>query len=374
MPARSLRRRPGLWGGVFLVLLGAGAMASLLTMIRGTDLTARLNDVTPWGLCVGLDVFCGIALATGALWVAVVARAVGIDSWRSVRAASLCIALAAYVVAILGSFATLGLKQHAWPAIIRLWSPWSVVSGAVWTLLLLAVLLFLEFPAMISIAPLDKRWVELVRHVQVVLLVCAALIATMHQNGVTRVLSVAEGRLVPLWSGPSLALQFFISSLCGALAVLLFASWRSLIAFRKRLPMAIAAGIARLLTIAVFLYLVLRLTDLGERNLGPDIFRASRESGLLWLELGLLLLGMMWASANEGNPRHVYYGSAMVLAGVVANRLNTSITALQQAAGLSYQPNWNEIVISYSLIAVGIAMFALCVKHLPVFVDEAEGG
>ena len=101
------------------------------------------------------------------------------------------------------------------------------------------------------------------------------------------------------------------------------------------------------------------------------MFSVSREGLLLLLEIALLLVGMTWLKGNEEQPRELYFGAALIIAGVVANRLNTAITALEAGAGQDYLPRWGEFLISYSLVAIGVAGFALGVKHWSVF-SEVE--
>ena len=86
--------------------------------------------------------------------------------------------------------------------------------------------------------------------------------------------------------------MFYTSSVAAALAVLLFASWRSQLAFAKTLPLTIVPVIARGLTAAVFVYLGLRFMDLLERGLFSAMFSASREGLLLLLEVVVLLIGI----------------------------------------------------------------------------------
>ncbi len=100
-----------------------------------------------------------------------------------------------------------------------------------------------------------------------------------------------------------------------------------------------------------------------------SIFSTTREGLLILLELVLLLCGMIWIHGSENQPRELFVGSALVVAGIIANRLNTDITALEAASGQTYLPRWGEFLISYSLIAAGIAGFSLAVKHLSVFTD-----
>ena len=63
----------------------------------------------------------------------------------------------------------------------------------------------------------------------------------------------------------------------------------------------------------------------------------------------------------------VYYSAVMVLAALITNRLNTCITSVEATTGLRYLPSWNELVIAYSVIALGVVAFSLTVKRLPVF-------
>ena len=97
-------------------------------------------------------------------------------------------------------------------------------------------------------------------------------------------------------------------------------------------------AIARLLTAAVFVYLVIRLMDLMERGLLSSIFSTSREGLLILLEIAVLLVGMMWIKGNEEQPRELFVGSAFIIAGVIANRLNTAITALEAGSGPELSP------------------------------------
>ena len=191
------------------------------------------------------------------------------------------------------------------------------------------------------------------------LLILATVLAVIHQAGLNRLIGLSGARFSPLWGGPRLLLLFYFSSVVVALAVLLFASWRSRLAFAKTLSQSVQSAIAKLLMATVFVYLVLRLFDLMERGLLSSIFNSRREGLLILLEIFVLFVGMMWIRDNEENAKELFFASALFIAGVVANRLNTAITAMEAGTGQSYLPQWGEFLISYSLIAAGVAGFAL---------------
>ena len=82
MSAHAVRLQLSGWRWVFLLLMAGGVAASFLAARFGLGSTTHLSDVVPWGLCLGLNVFCGIALAAGALTLASIASIIGGSEWR----------------------------------------------------------------------------------------------------------------------------------------------------------------------------------------------------------------------------------------------------------------------------------------------------
>lgn len=367
MTAHAGRVQMSAWRWILLLLTAGGAVASFRGAVYGIGSTTNLSDVIPWGLCLGLDVFCGIALAAGALTVAAAVFVSDRPDWRAVARASLVTGAVGYAVAMLGAVANQGLGERAWWTILSGWTPRSILSGAVWTLLFLAGVLLIEFLPDWSLSATRSRWFPILRRLDVSLVILLAALAILHQYGLNRVIGLAGTRISPMWSGSTLPLMFYLSSISGALAVLLFASWRSRLAFGKTIPTPVLQGVARALTISVFLYLLLRLTGLIECGVFPVLLHFSHEHALLLLEIALFFCGMMSVKDHEVDPGNAFVGPALIMAGVLANRVNTSITAVETAAGQQYWPSWGEVLIAYSLVGLGIAAFALGVKHLEIF-------
>jgi len=356
------------WRGFLLLLMTGGAAAAFLAGRSSFVGTTGLSDTLPWGLCLGLNVFCGIGLAAGSLTIASTACVVGGQEWRVVKRASLLAGSLSYLIAICGSIANQSADTR-WRVLLGGWTSRSMLSGAAWTLLLLGALLLVEFLPQHSQRIARTAWFAVLSRLDLPLLLLAASMAIVHQFGLNRLIRLSGTRFSPLWTGPSVAALFYLSSMMLGLAVLLFASWRSRLAFDRALPSAVQPALARPLTIAVFVYLLFRLLDLAERGLLWSIFHTTREGLLILLELVLLLAGMVWVNESKNESRELFVGSALIIAGVIANRLNTAITALEAGTGQTYLPRWGEFLISYSLIAAGVAGFALGVKHGSVFAD-----
>jgi hypothetical protein len=363
-------RNFGLWPRMFVVLVTGGALASLAAMLSG-DTPAQLNTFAPFGLCAGLNVFCGMAIANGSLVLLLVAHLIHLPEWQQIRRASLVLAASGYTVAMVAMLSGLPLSHQPWPAVIQIWQPTSILYGALWTPLLLCALGLLEFlPALFP--ELDTRpSFSIARRLELPLVILALIAATVQQIGLSRAVTAADARMSPLWTGPDLSVMFFLSSVCGALALLLFALWRGSLAFHRRVPVSLMSHMARVLGVALFIYLAVRVTGLLQRGFAPIMFAPSKDSALFLLEISAFVLGMMWVGAGETSPQNIQAGALMVICGVMLNRLNTSITALEGTVG-PYRPHVIELLISFSLVAVGIAGFGFCARHLPVFAEGTQ--
>ena len=65
------------WRECFLLLMPALASATVLDVRFESTTTGQLDETFPLAVCCGLDVLCGIALATSALTISSVACVVG---------------------------------------------------------------------------------------------------------------------------------------------------------------------------------------------------------------------------------------------------------------------------------------------------------
>jgi len=64
----------------------------------------------------------------------------------------------------------------------------------------------------------------------------------------------------------------------------------------------------------------------------------------------------------------------LVVLGIIFNRMNVAVTAFQLGTGSDYRPQWMEFVVSMGMIAIGVFLFSLAARYLPVFVDEGPLG
>jgi Ni/Fe-hydrogenase subunit HybB-like protein len=88
------------------------------------------------------------------------------------------------------------------------------------------------------------------------------------------------------------------------------------------------------------------------------------------VEVGLGVLVPMVLLAFERfrrSPKRLAVVQGLVVLGFIFHRLNVSITSVEAATGRSYIPSIPEFFVSAGLVAVGMTIFVLACRYLPVF-------
>jgi Ni/Fe-hydrogenase subunit HybB-like protein len=148
-------------------------------------------------------------------------------------------------------------------------------------------------------------------------------------------------------------------------------------AFGRGLEMPLLQSLARWLVVALGFYLTVRLADMARLGVIGEIFSGSREAGFFQLEMAIgviLPMVLLALPAVRRNTERLYYAALLVVVGLVVNRLNVSLTGFEGSMGGHYVPALAEAIISLMLVGVGVTVFTLAVRYLPIMehVEEPE--
>jgi Ni/Fe-hydrogenase subunit HybB-like protein len=117
---------------------------------------------------------------------------------------------------------------------------------------------------------------------------------------------------------------------------------------------------------------VLKIGDLafsGELDL---MFKANIYTALFWIELGagvILPTVLFLLPAVRRSPGWLFTGATLVIGGLVLNRFDTSLVAVDHA-GASYVPHIFEFAVTISIIAAGVLAYSLVARFLPLFTEH----
>ena len=70
------------------------------------------------------------------------------------------------------------------------------------------------------------------------------------------------------------------------------------------------------------------------------------------------------------NIHRIFSINLLVITGVLLNRLNVGLFSMETynaSHGLSYSPTWMEFLVSLGIISLGIFLYKMSAKHLPLF-------
>jgi Ni/Fe-hydrogenase subunit HybB-like protein len=137
----------------------------------------------------------------------------------------------------------------------------------------------------------------------------------------------------------------------------------------KELELPLMTSLARVLSVALAVYLSMRFMDLAKRGALWFAVQPTTEAYLFMLEISLMLLPMLLLLRTHirRNPGALYTCALLVVLGFVTNRLNVSVTGMEAGSGAQYIPAWTEIAVTLSIIALGFAIFRAAARRLPIF-------
>ena len=62
-----------------------------------------------------------------------------------------------------------------------------------------------------------------------------------------------------------------------------------------------------------------------------------------------------------------------MIIGVILNRLNVAWIGLLPATGANYFPSWIETTVTLSLVSIGVVIFGIAARYLPLFEHSDPG-
>lgn len=364
------------WRVVALAILAAGAYATFVRFTQGLGPATNLTDRSPWGIWIGFDILCGVGLAAGGFAITTAVYILHIERLRPIVRPTVLTAFLGYVFVVFGLMIDLGRPWNIWRAMV-FWNPHSVMFEVAWCVMLYTTVLALEF------SPVAFEWLKWPRAVKAVKSIVVPLVglgfvlSTLHQSSLGSLYLILPTKLHPLWYSPLLPVLFWISAIAAGLAMVIFESGMSARAFGRALEFDLLQSVSKAMAGFLGGFLALRFADLAVRGALPAAFVSSGpgayEARMFWLEVLLmsLPLALVLRKHVREHPQGLFACGVMVVCGFLVHRLNVSTTALDAAAG-RYFPSWMEVAITMMIMTIGLIVFSLAARYLPVFGHAAQ--
>ena len=361
---------PNTVGLVLFIMVGL--VAVLYRLVNGLGAATNLNDTYPWGLWMGFDVLGGEAMAAGGFTIAAAIYLFNWKKYKPIGQPAILTAFLGYLMAIIALFLDIG---HPF----RLWHPsimWQVHS-ILWIVAILVI--FYTTTLAIESAPMlfeklnMRKALKAVNGIMIGVVVFGVMLSTLHQASLGAVFLIVPSKISPLWFSNFMPYMFLVSAIAMGLAIVSTEAMLSAKAFGHKIDKEIFLGLARGLFTTLLVYLILKIYFLITNSSIATAFNGSLPSNMYLLEmaLGVVLPVLLLANRKvRTNMKGISSANWLVITGVLVNRMNVCIFSMQEyttAKGAGYFPSAMEFLVTLGIFSLGIFLFKMAAKHLPLF-------
>ena len=230
--------------------------------------------------------------------------------------------------------------------------------------------LMLEFLPVLFERPNWQKPIRIIHAITMPLVILGVVLSTLHQSSLGSLYLIMPEKLNPLWYSPLLPVFFFVSAVSVGLAMVIFESSISSRVLHRGLETHLLSKLARAIPYVLGLYLLLKFGELIVQNEIGLLFQGNLMTILFWTEIviGALVPIMMFSlRAVRESPKGLLIGALFVIGGLMLNRFDISLFALDHLGGQSYIPNLLELAVSFGIISGGVLAFGVVAKFFPLF-------
>lgn len=359
---------------VMLAFMAAGAVALIARFLGGLGPVTNLDNANPWGLWIAVDVASGVALAAGGFTTAFLAHILGRHTYEPIIRSALLTAALGYTFVAFGVFIDIGRSWAIWKPIF-FQNPHSALFEVAMCVMIYLGVLWIEFLPVVA-----ERFRHRIKFLNTLergldktmwfFTIFGVVLSCMHQSSLGTLMVIAPTKIHALWYTPLLPLLFLLSAIAVGFPMVVFETTLATSSLKLESEMKILEPLSRFVVYTLGLYLLLKVSDLVYRGAYVHILDGSAQSYFFLVEMliGVILPWVLLLFRSVRSSRRLLFiASAMVVIGVLLNRINVFIVAFEPPLSeISYYPTLAEILVTAGCIATIMFLYRLLVTYLPV--------
>lgn len=370
----------------FNVIAGAILLGGLaLTVLRfgfGLSTVTNLDNNNPWGLWIGFDLLCGVALAAGGYVTSATCYIFGLKRYHSAVRPAILTAFLGYALVVFALNYDLGRPWRLPYPIFYSQGPSSLLFEVGLCVFIYLNVLFIEFsPAALEWLGL-KRIRTVVVRLTLILTILGVVLSTLHQSSLGALFLIAPSKLHPLWYSGYLPVYFFVSSIFAGMSMVIFEGSMAHRYLHDRMDdthlaesRGVTLGFGRAASFVMMGYLGIKVIGLAI----DDNWHYLATGWGAWFLLELIgfvaLPAFLYAlGARDRNVKLVRRASVLAVLGVVLNRFNVSLVAFnwQLPSVQRYFPSWMEVATSIFIVTLGVVVYRFISVNMPVLHEHPD--
>jgi Ni/Fe-hydrogenase subunit HybB-like protein len=374
------RSRPGPLGLIAGVIILAGLVIIAIRLTLGLGAVTNLSNPYPWGLWIGFDVLCGVALAAGGYVLASTVYLFGLKQYYPLLRPALLTGFLGYLLVLVAVLLDLGRPWRFPYPFVYSFGVTSVMFLVAWQEFLYLAAGFIEFSPTIAEWRGWKRVRRWIGRFTVGTAIAGLILAILHQSALGALYLLALGKLHPLWYSELLPVLFFVSSIPAGLSIVILESTLSHRFLKNQVdPRHLARlddlmlGLARAAAVTLFAYFFLKWVGVAGSQSWSYL---ATPMGLWFLIEMFVFVGLpcfLFAKAvRTENVPLARATSLLTVIGIVVNRLNVSVIGFRWDYAQRYWPHWMELVVTVALITIGVLAFRWIATRMPVLYQHPD--
>jgi len=364
------------------VIIFFGLIVTILRFTGGLGAVTNLDDNNPWGIWIGFDLLCGVALAAGGFVTSASCYIFGLKRYHSAVRPAILTAFIGYTLVVVALNYDVGRPWRLPYPIFLSPGTTSLLYEVGLCVFLYLTVLFIEYsPAALEWLGLNKIR-NLVVRLTLVLTIFGVILSTLHQSSLGALYMIAPSKLHPLWYSSYLPVFFFVSSVFAGLSMVIFEGSLAHRYLHHKMDEThlkesegVALGFGKAAAFVMMGYVSVKFIGIAMDN---NWHYLATGWGLWFLVelMGFVALpAFIFAiAARDRNLRLVRWASVLAVLGVVLNRLNISVVAFNWhlPSADRYFPSWMEIAITLFVVTVGVVVYRFITTRMPIFYEHPD--
>ena len=364
----------------------AGIIVIFALVLIGIRFSQGLGAVTaasqdqPWGLFLGWGLFSGVPLSATGFVLGTAVYIFGLKEYHPVVKNAILVGFLGYLFAVIFLLVDLGRPWRLpYPMFISFGTA-SVLFLVAWHVALYLSCQFLEFFPSIGEW---GGWRTLRRGalaITIGLTIFGIILSTLHQSALGAMFLLAPGKLHPLWYTPYIPALFLISAIAAGLCMVILISFITKRFLRDQADSEylasldnITLGLGKAASFVLITYFALKIIALAHGNHWDLLDTPFGYWFLAEVLVFVLLPCFLFVYASRKRKVGLTQFTALfTIIGVIINRLNVSLIALNWQLPHRELFNWKEFVIVVGIVAIQLLVYRWIVNRMPVLREHPE--
>jgi Ni/Fe-hydrogenase subunit HybB-like protein len=362
------------------LILCVGIPITYVRFTQGLAATTHLTNNYPWGLWIGVDVLCGVALAAGGFTLGSAVYLFGMKEYHAIVRPAVLTGFLGYFFVVVGLCFDLGRPWRLPYPMLVSYGTTSVMFLVGWHVALYLSCQFAEFcPALFEWLGW-KKFRKFAIGLTIGATIFGVILSTLHQSALGALFLLAAKKLHPLWYTPFLPVFFLTSAIIGGISMVIFESMLSHRVFSNQISPhehenfdRLTLGLGKAAAAALFAYFTLKWIGVAHGH-HWDLLGTPMGHWFLVEVLGFVLAPcfvFVWAVRRE-SAAWVRFAAIWTVLGIILNRVNVSIIAFNWNLPDRYVPKWTEFAITITIITAGILTFRWIVNRMPILWEHPD--